>query len=160
MRLPAQRNGPATRQEICNALAHEPGLTKAQLCRLLDLSWGTIAHHVRRLDLDGVLVRRTVRHRTRFFLVRDASLDVHPLSFEPLVAPLLDAVVRNPGIAIRELSAAMSVDRRTIRRHLDLLIDSGLVAQTRDYRPRFFVVERERASRLIGDMQRPGRGPA
>lgn len=152
----AQRNGPLTRDEIVNALHREPGLTKTQLCQLLDLSWGTISHHVRLLEADGIVERRILRHRARLF-TRGTPADkiaASPVVHDPLAAPILQAVVTNPGIGIRHLAARMSVDRRAIRRHLDLLIDSGLVAQTRAYRPQFFVVERARVHELLEELHR------
>lgn len=151
----AERNGPRTRDEVVNALRREPGLTKTQLCRLLDLSWGTISHHVRLLEAGGIIERRTLRRRARFFLrgTPAETIATSPIAHDALAAPILQAVVENPGIGIRHLAATMSVDRRAIRRHLDLLIDSGLVAQTRTYRPQFFVVEQGRANDLLEDLR-------
>jgi predicted transcriptional regulator len=156
MRGYAERNGPLTREEIVNALRNEPGLTKSQICRLLDLSWGTISHHARLLEAQGRIERRAIRHRTRFFAqgMQADRLTSNPAAHDPLAAPLLEAVVANPGIGIRDLAASLSVDRRAIRRHLDLLIESGLVAQTRAYRPQFFVIEQALANELIGKLRR------
>lgn len=152
----AERNGPLTRDEIVNALRLEPGLTKTQMCQLLDLSWGTISHHVRLLEAAGRIERRTLRRRTRWFAqgTPAARIATSPIIHDALAVPILQAIVDNPGIAIRHLAASMSVDRRAIRRHLDLLIDSGLVAQTRAYRPQFFVVEQGRVNELLDELRR------
>ena len=143
------RNGPATRQEILNAVRHHPGLTKSQLCRVLALSWGTISHHVKRLEEEGLLARIRVRHRLRCFLRPVGPLAQNPLAYEPLLVPILQTVADTPGIGIRDLVTSVEASRHTIRRHLDLLIASGLVAQTRAYRPQFFVIEQSRARQLL-----------
>lgn len=151
MRSYADRDGPATRQEIINTLQREPGLTKSQLCRRLQLSWGTISHHIAILEQDRALVRKRVLGSRRLFLpnVSEDTAVLHELARNPLVPPLLASVRENPGIGIQALAASLSVNRRVIRRHLNLLIESGLMAQTRHYRPRFYLVEQRRANGII-----------
>lgn len=157
----ADRDGPATRREILNTLRHVPGLTKSQLCRRLKLSWGTISHHVAVLEQARAIVRRGVRGRRRLFLpdVASEAVGMHDLALTPLVPPILARVRESPGIGIQALATAFSVDRRVIRRHLDLLIDSGLLAQTRDYRPRFYLVEQKHAEAILQLARRPEHGP-
>lgn len=157
----ADRDGPATRREIVNTLRHAPGLTKSQLCRRLQLSWGTISHHVAVLEDARAIVRRRVRGRRRLFLPEVASdaVALHDLALTPLVPPILARVRESPGIGVQALATAISVDRRVIRRHLDLLIESGLLAQTRDYRPRFYLVEQKQAEAILQMAQRPEEGP-
>lgn len=151
MRSYADRDGPATRQEIINTLQREPGLTKSQLCRRLQLSWGTISHHVALLEESRLVLRKPLHGRRRLFLpsVSEATVVLHELARNPLVPPLLAHVRETPGIGIQALAKSMSVNRRIIRRHLDLLIKSGLMAQTRDYRPRFYLIEQGRANGII-----------
>lgn len=162
MRTYADRDGPATRHEILNTLRQEPGLTKSQLCRLLQLSWGTISHHVRLLEGSGQLVRRSVHGRRRLFVPtasEESVLRAH-LARDPLMPQLLAHLRENPGVGIQAMATTLSMDRRIIRRHLDRLIASGYVAQTRDYRPRFFVIEQQRADGVIDlARQRTGTGP-
>ena len=157
MRLPTDRNGPATRQEVLTTLRHHPGLTKSQLCRSLDLAWGTITHHVRVLEASGLLEQHRIHGKRRLFL---AGLSTEQRNWSVLVASgvvpeLLRRIEAEPGIGIIELATALRLNRRFVRRNLDLLIESGLVAQTTDYRPRFFVVERQRALQLVQESFRP-----
>lgn len=151
MRQPSERNGPATRQEIVHTLRHEPGLTKSQLCRFLGLSWGTISHHMRRLEKEGFVVRKMIYGRRRLFVAdtRPDEMVTSQLVRNPVISQLLDCLDENPGIGVQALARALSVDRRKIRRHLDRVIDVGLVQQTRDYHPRFFVSERQRALAIV-----------
>lgn len=151
MRSYADRDGPATRKEILNTLQREPGLTKSQLCRRLQLSWGTVSHHVSILEESRAILRKPLHGRRRLFLpnISEETVVRHELARNPLVPPLLSNVRENPGIGIQALAASLSVDRRVIRRHLDLLIASGLMAQTRHYRPRFYLVEQGRANGII-----------
>jgi DNA-binding MarR family transcriptional regulator len=151
MRAYADRDGPATRREILNTLRQEPGLTKSQLCSFLQLSWGTISHHVRLLEATGEVVRRSVQGRRRLFtpsLSEESILRAH-LARDPWVPRLLAHLRENPGSGIQAMAASLELDRRIVRRHLDRLIASGYVAQTRDYRPQFFVIEQQRANGVI-----------
>lgn len=151
MRGPFDRNGPATRREILTTLQHEPGLTKSQLCRALDLSWGTVSHHVRLLERTGALVRRRLFGRDRLFLpdVTGDDMALGQLARHAGVTRLLDLLAQRPGVGIQALALTLDVDRRMVRRHLDLLIENGLVAQTPDYRPRFFVIEQTRVQQIL-----------
>lgn len=165
MRNYADRDGPATRQEILNTLQREPGLTKSQLCRLLQLSWGTISHHVALLEEDRLVVRKPLHGRRRLFLptMAEDAVAFHSLARTPLIPRLLAQVRERPGIGIQALATHLSVDRRLIRRNLDLLIESGLLAQTGDYRPKFYLVEQTRANGIIAlamrsEERRPGSG--
>ncbi len=158
MRMPADRNGPATRHEIVNTLRHEPGITKSQLCRRLGLAWGTISHHVQLLETTGVVERQRINGRKRLFL---AGLSREEQAWSQLVRSLVvPELVRRieaqPGIGIHDLANALRLNRRLVRRNLDRLIESGLVGQTTDYRPRFFVVERQRALQLVLEAQSNG----
>ncbi len=161
MRSYADRDGPATRQEIINTLQREPGLTKSQLCRRLQLSWGTVSHHVALLEKNHVIARKPLRGRRRLFLpnVPEATVVLHELARNPLVPCLLVRVRENPGIGIQALAVSLSVNRRIIRRHLDLLIESGLLAQTRDYRPAFYLIEQGRANGIIELARQGSEGP-
>lgn len=157
MRQYKDRNGPATRLEMVNALRHEPGLTKSQLCRFLGLSWGTISHHVRRLEAEGFIVRRAMYGRRRLF-VADTAPDhmvTSQLARNPVITRLLNRLDETPCIGVQALARGLAVDRRIVRRNLDLLIDVGLVQQTRDYHPRFFVSERQRALAIIAQAKKP-----
>lgn len=153
MRPYQDRNGPGTRLEIINTLRHEPGFTKSQLCRFLGLSWGTISHHVRLLEGEGAIVGRALHGRRRLFVAHTRPDDMvnTQLARNPIVPRLLDLLDGTPGVGIQALAGELSVDRRIVRRNLDVLIDAGLVQQTRDYHPRFFVAERQRALSIIAE---------
>lgn len=157
MRSYADRDGPATRQEILNTLQREPGLTKSQLCRRLQLSWGTISHHVSLLEANRLVARKPLHGRRRLFLPGTAedAVAVHDLARSPLIPSLLTRVRENPGIGIQALATQLSVDRRLIRRNLDLLIESGLLAQTSHYRPKFYLIEQARANGIIALASQP-----
>ena len=151
MRRLEDRNGPATRREILTTLRHQPGLTKSQVCRALDLSWGTVSHHVRVLLGSGALIRRTLLGRSRLFLGSSAGEDLafDQLARHPWMPRLLDQLAQQPGVGIQALARGLDLDRRIVRRHLDVLIASGLVAQTQDYRPQFYVIEQTRVREIL-----------
>lgn len=145
------RDGPATRQAILTVLGEDPGLTKSQLCRRIGLAWGTVSHHLRTLEAEAAVVRRHLLGRTRLFpagLAEGAALQ-HVLASSPLLPALLASVHKDPGVGVQDLARALGVNRHGIRSGLGVLMESGLVARTHDYRPRFFVVEAGRAEGVI-----------
>lgn len=146
MRTAAERNGPETRREILNLLRSEPGLTKSQVCRRLNLAWGTVSHHTRVLERDGALARRRILGFNRYYTsdARGPELQLMPLLRESLVPYLLQRVEATPGIGIQKLSRELGLGRKVIRRQLESMVEAGLVERSSDYRPKFFVLERGR----------------
>lgn len=146
MRTAAERNGPETRREILNLLRSEPGLTKSQVCRRLNLAWGTVSHHTRVLEREGLLVRRRVFGFNRYYTgeTRGPELQLMPLLRESLVPYLLQRVEANPGIGIQALSRELGLGRKVVRRQLESMVEAGLLERSEDYRPKFFLLERGR----------------
>lgn len=127
------------RRRLQQAIQTHSGVTKAELCRLTGLSWGTVFHHIRSLvRLDQVRVVRTNR---RVYIY---GRDIHSDQFAALrllrdetIGKILDQVRSRPGVGINALSRSLNVSRKTIRRHLGDLVDAHIVEKSPDYRPRF-----------------------
>jgi DNA-binding transcriptional ArsR family regulator len=141
------RNGPRTREEILNLLRKEPGLTKTQLCRKLDLAWGTIYYHLRLLRDDRELVERSAWGRRRFYTMDTPSPEalLLPLLRDVTVPQILAAVSESPGIGIGDLSEHLALSRKVVRRHLAALVRSGILTRTPQFRAQYFLSERYQA---------------
>lgn len=142
-RLGAERNGPQTRKEILNLLRLEPGLTKTQVCRRLDLGWGTVSYHLRVLERDRQITQRRFLGFNRIYTpaARSPEAALMPLLRESIVPHLLERVHESPGIGIQALSRELSLGRKVVRRHLLALVQNGLVERSSHYRPKFYIRE-------------------
>lgn len=139
----SDRNGPATRREILTTLTHEPGITKSQLCRRLNLSWSSIWHHVRRLDEEKLLVSKTLYGRTRLYIAAATAREVAllPLLREEANLRILGILAENPGLRIQEVSRATQLTRKQVKRRLKFMHVAGLVDRTGEFQAKFSVRE-------------------
>lgn len=159
----ADRNGPATRRAILGRLRDDPGLTKSQVCRSLGLAWGTVSHHVRILEREQALVRRTVLGFSRLYAAgsRGPEASLLPLLRETIVPRLLQRIGSNPGVGIQALSREMALGRKVVRRKLEAMVELGLLERSPDYRPKFFVLDKgRRLAEGPPDDAPGGEGPA
>lgn len=130
-----------SRQAILDAVAGNPGCTKADLCRMTGLSWGAISHHVRNCARAGDLRQ----HRTdRKVYLYAASVHADQMAHMRLLRDetnvrLLMEIHAHPGVGINALSRSMETSRKIIRRHLADLVDVGVLERSQHYRPRFKV---------------------
>ena len=141
VRMYVDRNGPATRQEILNALEANPGLTKTQLCRQLGLAWGTISHHVRVLEQEGDLVKRRLHGWSRLYIpaTPSAEMALMPLLREETVPRILSMLSAKPGLNIKDLTLELSESRKVLRRCLKMMVEAGALERRGNHRPKFYV---------------------
>ncbi len=62
-----------TRQRIVEEVQHHPGMRKGELRRRLDVSWGTLLHHVWMLERHGRLTTRTTPWQSKLYLTGDPA---------------------------------------------------------------------------------------
>jgi predicted transcriptional regulator len=133
----------SARDLLLELVQRSPGIHKSELHRASGLGWGTVTHH-----LDVLL-----RHGRLKGVKRGKLLHLFPPDRRP-EAELYLAALRDPmhqsilsrlgepaaagdGAGIQELSRALNLSRKVVRRHLTALGDLGLVERTAEYRPRF-----------------------
>lgn len=158
-----ERNGPETRKEILNLLRIDQGLTKTQICRRLNLAWGTVSHHTRVLERERSLVRRRVFGFARLYTMeaRGPEFILMPLLRESLIPHLLHIIETQPGIGIQALSREFGLGRKVVRRQLEAMVQAGLLERTDDYRPKFFLLDRApggSGDSLATDLRKPRDG--
>lgn len=155
-KLPKDRDGPAVRREILNTLSREPGITKAQLSRRLNLSWSSVWHHVRRLESEGQLIRKSLFGRNSLYAANTPRLDMLllPLLRDDASLRILNLLQATPDLRIQDVTRLAQVSRKQARRRLEHLLGAGLVERNQDYQAKFRIsVE---AIRIMQDAQ-PGR---
>lgn len=133
------RNGEASRQRILDLVTRNPGATKSQICRELNLGWGTVSHHLAVLRRQEVLTSYAVGKEVRVFAAAIGDRQARYLAVlgdgpaAGIVAELRD----NPGSRLVDLCEALGVSRKVIRRHLTVLGGEGILVRSGEARPRY-----------------------
>lgn len=136
-----QRDGPAVRREILNALRHEPGLTKSQLCRRLNLSWGGVWHHVRRLESEGELIQKNLYGWTGLFAASTPRLEMllFPLLRDDASLSILAILRDTPWLRVQDVTKLSRLSRKQVRRRLGFLHAAGILDRSEEVQARFRV---------------------
>jgi DNA-binding IclR family transcriptional regulator len=139
--LVRERNGPAVRKEILNTLRHEPGITKSQLCRRLNLSWGGVWHHVRRLESEGLLLRKNIYGWTGLFAASTPRLEMLllPLLRDDVALTIIGLLRESPGLRVQDVTRLSRLSRKQVRRRLGYLQAAGLVDRSDGVQAKFHV---------------------
>jgi DNA-binding IclR family transcriptional regulator len=134
-------SGPTTRHEILNTLRHEPGLTKSQLCRRLDLSWSSVWHHVHRLEEEGQVIRKNLYGWTGLYAASTPRLEMLllPLLRDAAALSILGILREHPGSRIQDMARRSPLSRKQIRRRLGYLHAAGLVDRSDEFQAKFRV---------------------
>jgi DNA-binding transcriptional ArsR family regulator len=138
-RGPYRRAEPA-RRAILEAVRQRPGISRSEILRLTGLSWGSVAHHVKRLLERGELHAHMIGRRPYYSLDAEGSRLLPLLRLlrtEETAGDILRVLNRNGALSIQALSRDLHVDRKTVKRHLGRLLEAGLVGLTQRRRARF-----------------------
>ncbi|MEA3189604.1 MAG: hypothetical protein QOD77_186 [Thermoplasmata archaeon] len=130
-----------TRQRILDAVTSRPGLHLKELQELVGVAWGTLVHHVRRLEGTGHLV--SVRQGPRKLLY--AANTPESRAREDLAAlrngtalRIATAVAAKPGIRHNAVCAELDLQPAAVSKHLAKLAQAGLVDAAKvDGRPSY-----------------------
>jgi DNA-binding MarR family transcriptional regulator len=138
------KSSESTRDAILAALATTPGMSRSDIIRATGISWGSVAHHVHRMVEAGTLHVDVVGRRPYYYLEppkRSLLPITRLLRSEPVALEVLRLLNDETGISINAMSARLQHDRKTIRRTVAQLEQSGMVAPlTRTIRRGFQLV--------------------
>lgn len=132
-------NGDATRRRILDAVGREPGIHKSELCRRLELGWGTVSYHLDVLCRDE---RVRILEDGREARIFDGDLPENQMVWiaslrEELGQSLVARLQELPGSRLKELATSLGASRKVVRRHLDRLHEGGLVTAQGEHHPRY-----------------------
>lgn len=136
----------ATRERIHETIQGNPGIHFSGLRRMLDMPNGTLVHHLRTLEREGLLKTERVGGRLHFYAIGERARMAVGLS--PRQDVILRSLVRRPGIAQAELARHLGVSRQALHQHLAPLRDLGLVADLPHGRTRRLYLDTTAPERL------------
>lgn len=137
--LSSARATASVRDRLLHLVHDEPGLNKSEACSRLGVAWGTVSHHVARLERDGLLVREA-RGRDVLLFASGTGVGLRrsaPALRDELAARLLLVLGQRRQASLVEVAAALSVSRKVARRVVRSLQAAGLVHNQAPGRPRY-----------------------
>ena len=120
-----------TRLQIFEAICDNPGLSKTDICDATDLAWGTIHYHLKLLH----------EHNHVRSFEGSGQLHIFPASVseengrwivamrDQQVGPILKALADTGEARLGQVADVTGVSRKTVRRHLGNLCDTGVVSR-------------------------------
>ncbi len=118
-----------TRQSILSHISNNPGKHYSELKRELEISRGTLTHHLRKLEKEGLIRSKMVSKFKYFYPARRRELVPELTPAEREIAGLIG---ENPGCSIKVLSRRYGKKPRTVYHHVSNLHDLGVVDGNKD----------------------------
>jgi DNA-binding MarR family transcriptional regulator len=132
----------ANRQRIQQYVQTNPGASISEIVQGVGLGWGTVVHHLERLEKAKCL-RSQMDGRRRAFVVSGQLSDLgaaYLTRTSTVRARLLAAVTFRPGSSQRDLAADAGISLPLANRHLGALERHGFVASRKTWRTRTYAL--------------------
>lgn len=129
--VPSPTTAPSgPRATILALVAEQPGIALSELLAALGIGWGSLYHHIGKLqDAGAIEVRRKGRRSLVFPADGDSTRfgDEQGLLRGATVRRVAQAVLEHPGRNVLEISDALSITPRTVYYHVNRLLKAGLI---------------------------------
>jgi DNA-binding transcriptional ArsR family regulator len=139
------------RRAILQRIEAQPGIHYHDLLRSTGLAKGSLEHHLRALEMSGVVrAVRTARH-TCYFLARTPrdQMAALPALKAQGAREVLQAIRAHPGASGVEVARATGLGPSTVSEHVARLVSAGLVESSREGRT-VRLTPTPRAARAVG----------
>lgn len=126
-----------TRERLKAAIAAEPGIHFHALRRLTGIAAGTLRHHLRVLEQEGVIVAHAAAGFRCFTLARGTARSLGtaaPALKSASARRILEGVVRSPPLTMQAAAELAGLDPSTATHHVQRLHEAGLVTRQRSGR--------------------------
>jgi len=108
--------GEPVRKRILELVHGRQGMSKSEIARALEVSWGTVSYHLHILERDRLVYRCRQERRDMFLPARPAQMPT-PSAEEP-VERIRSLLRKESSINIYDLCARLNLERKVVRRHL------------------------------------------
>lgn len=122
------------RQEIHAAIQDSPGIHVSELSRSLGLPWGTLLHHVDKLERAGLVVSSAESGKRCFFLpgqVLREHRSILPALENGKARALAEYFAANPGASQKDAGQALGLSAALVSWHVKRLEEAGVLVRTR-----------------------------
>ena len=121
--------GNRIRRNILNYIRKNPGNHYSNLLRQLNVSRGTLTHHLRKLEEGNLIV---VREDGKFKYFHPPGTQIINFDLTPGERRVYEMIQAVPGSTVKEVSERYGKSKRTIYHHLDNLSAKDIVFSKRD----------------------------
>ena len=122
-----------TARTVLDAVQKRPGASLTQLRRSTGLGWGTLYHHLARLQRAGLVTLEKHGRLRRAFLRGGGEVEVAPVGgHHGRTRRRVAATIARGPTTVEALVRETGLSRRVVYHHAKRLIDAGLVERARD----------------------------
>ncbi|MHB8604562.1 MAG: winged helix-turn-helix transcriptional regulator [Thermoplasmatota archaeon] len=120
------------RSRIFELIKGEPGISTKDIADRLDLAWGTVTHHLGKLEKSRLVVSKKYGKYRRYF-VNGASEQKDTVAVLKIhrTADVAEIIRTHPGITQKEVGEALGVSSSTILWHVRRLEQTALIQKVR-----------------------------
>jgi len=115
-----------TRGTIRGFIYADPGIHLNELLRRLQLSTGTVTHHLMMLEREGYIRSATDGRLKRFYPAEMRLVDIPP-RLEAVQKVIYDTLQHNDGLSQREIARALDISYSAVNRHVKKMAAAGLL---------------------------------
>lgn len=115
------------RRQVLDVVARHPGLPVGELQAMVGVGWGTLHHHLKKLEEAGLVRTVSVGRRRIVHLAGAGAHEGFALLRGRTARTVARAIVQNPGIGIADLARLSGGSPRAVYYHVKRLAEAGLV---------------------------------
>ena len=116
------------RRQILDLVARQPGLPVGELQALLGVGWGTLHHHLRKLEDADLIHTSLVGRRRLVHLGRDDPHAGLAILRGRTARRIAETIASHPAISITDVARLTGGSPRAVYYHVKRLVEAGLVA--------------------------------
>lgn len=124
------------RARIFSLIRDVPGISTKDVADRLGLAWGTVTHHLAKLEKRRMVVSKKYGKYRRYFvngaMPQTEQKDALAVMRVPATAEVANFIKANPGWTQKHVSQALGVSSSTILWHVKRLEQVGVVSKIRD----------------------------
>lgn len=125
------------RQEIHALIQDNPGIHMSELGRELDASWGTLLHHLDKLEKAQLVISEDTSGKRCFFLpgqVSQEHKDILPALENETARAIAEHFAANPGATQKDAAETLDLSAALVSWHVKRLEKAGVLTRTREGR--------------------------
>lgn len=147
----------ALRRQIVDIVRENPGLAIGDLLARLPVGWGTVYHHLSKLERCGIVRGVTSGRRRLLYLVEHGATGPDPEQ-RSLIAgrtarEIATIIASGSGMSIEQVVEASSASPRVVYYHLKRLLEAGLIQSDSATRYRGLVAT-SRLKEMLDELRR------
>ncbi|HWG89307.1 MAG TPA: winged helix-turn-helix transcriptional regulator [Candidatus Thermoplasmatota archaeon] len=126
----------ANRRAIYDLIKAEPGIATKEMAERLDLAWGTVTHHLSKLERRRFVVSKKYGKYRRYFVnggtVAPEQKDRVAILKVARTADVAEFIRTHPGMSQKEVGEALGVSSSTVLWHVKRLLEVQAINRVRD----------------------------